>query len=213
MRIIQSQIANMDEELDTLNEGLNSEKNSAKDLQEILDQTSAYSYESWQAIMDKFFAKQREEAEKEQKSLPADELDQDGEEQEHDQVFEEEDENGSPKYEHTIYDSDDFESSEIDWDYSDLDLDDIRNEKNGLPHNGQMQRRNGEVDADEVNKNDDALTYGGLQYELFKTLDSLYKMSAYGFGLAQPKNGKADAEVINVGIQEDDESKVPEDQE
>lgn len=47
----------MDEEIDTLNEGLNSEKNSAKDLQEILDQTSAYSYESWQAIMDKFFAK------------------------------------------------------------------------------------------------------------------------------------------------------------
>ena len=50
----------MDEELDTLKEGISSEKNSAKDLQEILDQTSSYTYESFTAIMDSFFSKEKE---------------------------------------------------------------------------------------------------------------------------------------------------------
>lgn len=43
-------------------------------------------------------------------------------------------------------------------------------------------------------RNNETLSYGGLQYELFKTLDSLYKMSAYNLGLSSPKDSGSEPE-------------------
>ena len=114
MRILQNNINSMDDELDVLKEGLNPDNNSVKDMQDILDKsTRAFSYETWEAIMDRLFSQQKEQQQNQLE--PADKT----------TPISNSNPDADPSQNHKIIHYDDFESSEIDWQYDDLNLKDI----------------------------------------------------------------------------------------
>ena len=165
----------MDSELDVLKSGLNPNTNTVQDMQDILDKTSeAFSYETWEAIMDRLFAKTKQIKEKSKSTEESLEI--------KNSSAISSDARGPEN--HKIINYNDFESSEIDWKFNNMDLEDIRTPDN----NDQIQLDLTPYDPTSTERlaqkeDDDGLEYGSMQYELFKTLESLYKMGAYNFGL------------------------------
>ena len=96
----------------------------------------------------------------------------------------------SPVLDHDLTNFEDY--SQVNWNYSSVPNFEVTNEPNNEDELNMTA-----LQELKDNGQDQDFTYGNMQYELFNTLDRLYQMSMYNFGLRTPTNESAQAKIGN----------------